>query len=78
LELDGKSAEKITGMRSEGVAFTGLSKGLIESPDARRTAANTLRLKLIPHEGMLVGRILATDFKTVTLPYVVSLNRAPA
>ena len=33
---------------------------------------------LIPHEGMLVGRILATDSKTVTLPYVLSLNRVPA
>jgi hypothetical protein len=27
---------------------------------------------------MLVGRILATDSKTVMLPYVLSLNRVPA
>jgi CubicO group peptidase (beta-lactamase class C family) len=78
LQLDGGSAEKITRMHSEGAAFTGMSTGWIESPDARRTAANTLRLKLIPYEGMLVGRILATDLKTVSLPYVLTLNRAPA
>jgi CubicO group peptidase (beta-lactamase class C family) len=78
LELDGKSAEKITQMHSEGAAFTGMSTGSIDSADVRRTAPNALKLKLIPYEGMLVGRILATDFKTVTLPYVLSLNRAPA
>ena len=51
---------------------------MIESPDAIRTGAKTLSLKLIPHEGMLVGRILATDSETVMLPYVLSLNRASA
>ena len=51
---------------------------MIESPDVIRTGAKTLSLKLIPHEGVLVGRILATDSKTVMLPYVLSLNRAPA
>lgn len=78
LQLDDKPAEKITEMHLEGVGFTGASTGVIESPDARRTGAKTLRLKLIPREGMLVGRILATDSKTVMLPYVLSLNRAPA
>jgi len=78
LQLNEKPAEKITEMHMEGVAFTGVSTGLIDSPDARRTGAKTLSLKLIPHAGMLVGRILATDSKTVTLPYVFSLNRAPA
>jgi hypothetical protein len=65
-------------MHLEGVGFTGTSTGLIESPDVVRTGANALTLKLIPHEGMLVGRILATDSKTVVLPYILSLNRAPA
>ena len=77
-ELDGKPAEKITAMYSEGIAFTGVSAGLIDSPDARRTGAKTLKIKLIPYKGMLAGRILATDFKSVTLPYVLSLNRVPA
>ena len=82
LKLDDKPAEKIAEMHLEGVAFTGVSTGLIDSPDARRTGAKTLKLKLIPHEGMLVGRILATagnpNIKGVALPYVLSLNRAPA
>jgi CubicO group peptidase (beta-lactamase class C family) len=78
LELDEKPAEKITEMHLEGVGFTGASAGLIESPDALRTGAKTLSLKLIPREGMLVGRILATDSKTVMLPYVLSLDRASA
>jgi hypothetical protein len=78
LQLDDKPAEKITEMRLEGVAFTGTSTGLIDSSDARRTGAKALKLKLIPHEGMLVGRILATDSKTVMLPYVLTLIRAPA
>ena len=77
LQFDEKPAGKITELHSEGVGFAGASTGLIESPDARRTGAKTLSLKLIPHEGMLVGRILATDSKTVMLPYVLSLNRSP-
>ena len=78
LQLGDKPAEKITEMHLEGVGFTGATSGVIESPDARRTGANTLSLKLIPQDGGLVGRILATDSKTVMLPYVLSLNRAPA
>jgi hypothetical protein len=78
LQLDDKPAEKITEIHLEGVGFTGASNGVIESPDARRTGAKALSLKLIPHKGMLVGRILATDSKTVMLPYVLSLNRVPA
>jgi CubicO group peptidase (beta-lactamase class C family) len=78
LQLDDKPAEKITEMHLEGAGFTGASTGVIESPDAKRTGAKTLSLKLIPHEGMLVGRILATDSKTVMPPYVLNLNRASA
>ncbi len=78
LQLGDKPAEKITEMHQEGVGFTGASNGVIESPDARRTGAKALSLKLIPREGMLVGRILATDSKTVMLPYVLSLKRVPA
>jgi CubicO group peptidase (beta-lactamase class C family) len=78
LELDGQPAEKISEMYSEGVAFTGVSAGLIDSPDARRTGVKALKIKLVPYRGMLAGRILATDFKSVTLPYVLNLNRVPA
>ena len=78
LELDGNPAQRITEMHSEGVAFTGVSAGLIDCPEPRRTGAKTLKIKLIPYRGMLTGRILATDSRNVTLPYVLSLNRAPA
>ena len=78
LELDGKPAGMITDMHSEGPAFTGVSAGLIDSPDARRTGAKALSIKLVPYQAMLVGRILATDSNRVALPYVLSLNRVPA
>ena len=77
LQLDETPAVKITGMHLEGVGFTGASNGVIESSDAIRAGAKSLSIKLIPHQGMLVGRILATDSKTVMLPYVLSLNRVP-
>jgi len=68
-------AEKITEMRSEGEAFTGNSTGLIDSPDAMRTGAKTLGIKLLPHDSKLVGRVFATNFKNVRLPYVLALDR---
>jgi len=79
LALGNKAAEKITEMQSEGAAFTGTSAGSIESPDAIRTGARTLKIKLIPHGAKLAGRVLATagdpNFKNVMLPYVLTLNR---
>ena len=77
--LGDKPAEQINRMQWEGVALIGTSAGLIESDDAIRTAARTLKIKLIPHEGRLVGRVLAIagdpNFKNATLPYVLTLNR---
>jgi CubicO group peptidase (beta-lactamase class C family) len=78
--LDEKPAEKITEMQSEGMGFIGTSTGLIESADAIRNQARTLKIKLIPHEGKLVGRVIAEGGKagslpSVMLPYVLSLNR---
>ncbi len=79
LALGDKPAEQITGMQSEGVALTGTSAGLVKSADVIRTAARTLKVKLIPYEGRLVGRVLALagdpNFKNATLPYVLTLNR---
>jgi hypothetical protein len=79
LALNDKPAERITGMQAEGVALTGMSTGFIDSADALRTGAKTLKIKLIPYEGKLVGRILATagdpDVKNVMLPYVITLQR---
>jgi hypothetical protein len=80
LALGDKPSERITRMQSEGVAITAVSIGLIDSPDAIRTGAKTLKIKLMPYEGKLVGRVLATagdlNVKNVMLPYVLTLNRA--
>jgi hypothetical protein len=80
LALGGKPAERITEMQSEGVALTGVSTGFIDSTDAIRTRAKTLKIKLMPYEGKLVGRVLATtgdsNVKNVMLPYVLNLSRA--
>lgn len=73
LAIGDKPAERITGIQSEGVALTGMSTGFIDSPDVIRTGAKTLKIKLIPYEGKLVGRVLATA--NVMLPYVLTLNR---
>jgi hypothetical protein len=79
LALGDKSAERVTGMQAEGVALTGVSVGFIDSPDAIRTGAKTLKIKLMPYEGKLMGRVLATsgdpNIKNVMLPYVLTLNR---
>jgi hypothetical protein len=79
LALGDKPAERITEMQSEGVALTGVSKGLIDSPDAIRTGAKALKIKLMPYQGKLVGRVLATvgnpNVKNVMLPYVLTLSR---
>lgn len=80
LTLGANSPEIITELRMEGEAFTCVSNGSIDSSDAIRTGATTLNIKLIPHEGKLVGRVLAirsgANVKTTVLPYVLNLSRA--
>ena len=73
-------AEEITELRSEGEAFTGLCTGKIDSPDAVRTAARTLQVKLLPVENRLLGRVFAIagdpNIKNVRLPFVLTLSRS--
>ena len=76
LALADKPAGKIEEMQSEGTALTGKTVGILQSADAIRNEATNLSLKLIPQDGKLVGRILASASKPGTLlPYVLSLNR---
>jgi CubicO group peptidase (beta-lactamase class C family) len=81
LSIGGSSrVEEITEMRSEGEAFTGLSIGTIDAPDALRTGAKTLQVKLLPRDNQLVGRVFAIagdpNVKNVRIPYVLTLSRS--
>ncbi len=80
LAIGAAAAEGISELRFEGEALTGNTTGRIDSPDTMRTGARTLALKLLPHDGRLVGRVLATagdpNFRNVRLPYVLRLERA--
>jgi hypothetical protein len=44
LAIGDKPSERITEMQSEGVALTGVSTGFIDSSDAIRTRARTLKI----------------------------------
>lgn len=76
LALGHEPAEQLSDIRAEGTAFTGKAVAAIESPDAVRTGATNLFLKLLPQNGKLSGRILATSKDGGTaLPYVLTLSR---
>lgn len=80
LALGDQPARNVTDMHSAEAAFEGASTGLIDAADAIRSRATTLNVKLIPHQGRLLGRLLATggnpDTMNSMLPYVVTLGRA--
>jgi CubicO group peptidase (beta-lactamase class C family) len=80
LAIGSSRAEEITEMRSEGEAFTGLSTGKIDGPDAVRTGARTLQIKLLPRDHRLLGRVFAIagdpNVKNVRLPFVLTLSRS--
>ena len=76
LALGHEPAEKLSDLWAEGTAFTGKAVGVIESPDAIRSQATNLSLKLVPQNGKLIGRILAKSKDGGTaLPYVLTLGR---
>lgn len=80
LALGSSRAEQITEMRSEGEAFTGLSTGKINAPDAIRTGARTLQIRLLPSDNRLLGRVFAIagdpDVKNIRLPFVLTMARS--
>ncbi len=80
LAIGSSRAEEMTEMRSEGEAFTGLSIGKIDAPDAVRTGAKTLQIKLLPRDNRLLGRVFAIagdpNVKNVRLPFVLTLSRS--
>jgi hypothetical protein len=80
LAIGSSRAERISEMRSEGEAFTGLSTGKIAAPDAVRTGAKTLQIKLLLRDNRLLGRVFAIagdpNVKNVRLPFVLTLLRS--
>jgi CubicO group peptidase (beta-lactamase class C family) len=80
LAIGSGRAEEVTELRSEGEAFAGLCTGNIDSPDAVRTGARTLQVKLLPIDNRLLGRVfdIAGDpnMKNVRLPFVLTLSRS--
>jgi len=80
LTIGTNRAEAMTALRAEGEAFTGVSTGQINSPDAIRTGAKVLQVKLLPINNRLAGRLSAIagdpNVKSARLPYVLTLDRA--
>jgi hypothetical protein len=80
LSIGSSRTEEINDMRSEGEAFTGQSTGKIDAPDAIRTGARTLQIKLLPRDNRLLGRVFAItgdpNVKNVRLPFVLTLARS--
>ena len=79
VSLGTKGPEAITSLRLQGNALVGESLGMIESADAIRNQATSLRLKLEPHDDRLTGRILATAAgpgEAAILPYIVEVRRS--
>lgn len=71
------SAEKLSDLRMEGIAFAAKAVAAIDSPDAIRSEARNLSLKLMVQNGKLLGRILAKSKDGGTsLPYVMTLSRS--
>jgi CubicO group peptidase (beta-lactamase class C family) len=79
LSIGRGSVADITGMQSEGEAFTGLSTGQIDAPDVVRTRARTLQLKLFLQANQLYGRVFAIagdpNVKNVRLPFILEFRR---
>ena len=74
--LDGGLPERVLNLLSQQGGLVGKTVGKITAAEAVRTQSNNLALKLVPHEGRLVGRALATAERPGTmLPYVLSLVR---
>jgi len=76
LALGHEPAQRLSDLGAEGTALTGKAVAVIESPDTIRSEATDLSLKLMPQNGMLIGRILAKSKNGgTTLPYVLTLSR---
>jgi CubicO group peptidase (beta-lactamase class C family) len=81
LAIDSHPPQQIVDLRLKGAALTGSTTGVIPTQDAQRGGANQLSLELLPYNGFLVGRILASASspgRLATIPVTVSLSRTHA
>lgn len=79
LAIDGQPAERISDLQFRGPALTGTTAGSIAGSDAERNHTTRLSLELLPYNGSLVGRILASASspgRLAAIPFTVSLDRA--
>jgi CubicO group peptidase (beta-lactamase class C family) len=80
LALGEAPTTQILQMQSQGPGVEGMSAGLIESDDAAAFGVRKLIIKLIPHDGKLIGRLTARGAKPglvlANLPYVLTLDKA--
>lgn len=76
LAIGAGAPEPIRDLQLEGAALVGNTSGLIDSPEAIRTAATNLEIKLLPYSGRLAGRVIASAVRPGTMvPYVLGLSR---
>jgi CubicO group peptidase (beta-lactamase class C family) len=78
--LSNRAAELVKDIRDQKPGFEGDTSGLVDCRDALAFGKRTLGLKLIPHEGKLIGRVTARGNRpgllTADIPYVLTLERA--
>ncbi len=79
LALSDEAPQPVVNMQSEGVAFGGTTRGLVECARADAFGVRALALKLVPRDGGLTGRVIAEGTRPglllANIPYVLSLSR---
>ena len=80
LTLSDQPPQPVVNLRSEGVAVIGSARGLVECAQAGAFGVRPLRLKLVPCDGGLTGRVIAEGTRpgllAANVPYVLSLRRS--
>lgn len=79
LVIDGRPAKPISDLQLRGPALTGMTASSIAATDAERNHAKKLSLELLPYNGSLIGRILASESspgRLATIPFTVTLDRS--
>jgi CubicO group peptidase (beta-lactamase class C family) len=77
--LSDRSPETVTNIQAQPPGFGGITSGLIDCEHAADFGVRRLELKLIPHNGKLIGRVIAHGARpgvlAANIPYVITLDR---